>query len=1193
MVFKLLNGLFRGLKKIKFARPITTPIARRIRHISDYFRKGNDGKRHIWKTFLSHRKAKAINLRRNVLKHPFRSTGRWIKNLIIGAAVGYVAKKALGSVFGGNSSGESVPNNAPQFDSSSVIQPSEVYSNGTPRSSRTNLSGGSNKSASKLSLKEKLAEAKADQVAAVKSVSQIHGSNIQVSNKLEQIYARNKPTDGKLDAIIELLNKNNELTNENLKISDSQRKLKEAEIRSKLTRSSELYNNLAKLQTQMNSANNDAISTIAESNENLSRSIIANQKNNFEKSSKEAKKSSLLKWMLFGGILLGINKLLGGFEGWKKVWGESVNWIGEKLESFGQWFSGLDESLEGIGNTIAGAGEYLQDNSGVEPSEEDLYNKFNEGVTDSDEDLMENSPESKMTDTQNEAKLATAVDTKSRLNADNQKAIEASKTKDAELKAAKDQLANDKKALKEAKVAQQSNLKNPNATPQSKGAHTKAVNKAQKAVDESKKLVTAKKSQAKYWKNQVPTALKGVGKFLGRALRIGAIADGVAKGAQLAGGSKANRVAGGITGGLMGFADMFALIPGMKGTFFDDAYTNSRVASGELGLPGLKLIGPSKDDPKKYVLGLYPLIHFDDQGQPIYDKDYKMNPIGYIQISEKDAYKFSYMWKNGFDDWNRVQLKTPRDIYRTAFSEVVAKHIGGDDGGINYKKVDKDWGLGNLLNQDWSDEERLVALNKRFGVKTKDIATPGSDLLNAAFSTVASPITAAFGDKSYLENLKESNVEDWKNVGNSIADGFWNNPFGKNSKAYANGTNRHPGGKAVVGDGGKSEVIITPDNKAYLTPNKPTAVNLPAGSKVIPEITALHDGEKVKAYANGTNNPSIVEVKTGPDLIQKSSNANRLSDRSQRIIYVNDWLTKNTNFTPEQIAGIIGVLLAESQLKPEIFNKMEAAKWTGKHAYKYGRGIAQWSLDRNKDFMKWYRDNYGKDGVYPNQTDMDTQLRFMLHEMNQRKAFMKHMINAKDPVTAADIMLRGFENGGYNKLASPQKLDEYAKVGSGNYAKLLKDRSKYSLEAFKVISGNDFDVSTIDPKLLAGATTPDKIDYSLANKSNNLGYDFSGVQHLAENGLASTYDSIFEDIRNNSLINSILGKTNFVANAEHTPVVDITKDEPEVPESIKRPEEPKSSSPIISPTWNGGSTTVNNTTNVYVHSNNAKLAEKA
>ena len=54
---------------------------------------------------------------------------------------------------------------------------------------------------------------------------------------------------------------------------------------------------------------------------------------------------------------------------------------------------------------------------------------------------------------------------------------------------------------------------------------------------------------------------------------------------------------------------------------------------------------------------------------------------------------------------------------------------------------------------------------------------------------------------------------------------------------YAKGTKdkSHPGGLAIVGDGGKREVILT-DSGAYITPSVPTLVDMPKHAEVIPDV---------------------------------------------------------------------------------------------------------------------------------------------------------------------------------------------------------------------------------------------------------------------------------------------------------------------------------------------------------------------
>lgn len=68
---------------------------------------------------------------------------------------------------------------------------------------------------------------------------------------------------------------------------------------------------------------------------------------------------------------------------------------------------------------------------------------------------------------------------------------------------------------------------------------------------------------------------------------------------------------------------------------------------------------------------------------------------------------------------------------------------------------------------------------------------------------------------------------------------------------YAKGTENHPGGLAVVGDGKKKELIMTPDGNTYLSPNKDTLVNLPKGSQVLSGENTAALMKNVPFYAEG------------------------------------------------------------------------------------------------------------------------------------------------------------------------------------------------------------------------------------------------------------------------------------------------------------------------------------------------------
>ncbi len=55
---------------------------------------------------------------------------------------------------------------------------------------------------------------------------------------------------------------------------------------------------------------------------------------------------------------------------------------------------------------------------------------------------------------------------------------------------------------------------------------------------------------------------------------------------------------------------------------------------------------------------------------------------------------------------------------------------------------------------------------------------------------------------------------------------------------YAKGTKDHPGGPAIVGDGGRHEVVLF-NGTAWVTPDIPTLVDIPQGAAVLPEIKPI------------------------------------------------------------------------------------------------------------------------------------------------------------------------------------------------------------------------------------------------------------------------------------------------------------------------------------------------------------------
>lgn len=94
---------------------------------------------------------------------------------------------------------------------------------------------------------------------------------------------------------------------------------------------------------------------------------------------------------------------------------------------------------------------------------------------------------------------------------------------------------------------------------------------------------------------------------------------------------------------------------------------------------------------------------------------------------------------------------------------------------------------------------------------------------------------------------------------------------------YAKGTDKHKGGPAIVGDGGVPELVVFGD-KSWITPDKPTIVDLPAGAIVKPTIDGI-DGDTLGLeslhVSGGNSSPVII-----------NNDYRRLEDKMDRFIFV-------------------------------------------------------------------------------------------------------------------------------------------------------------------------------------------------------------------------------------------------------------------------------------------------------------------
>lgn len=98
---------------------------------------------------------------------------------------------------------------------------------------------------------------------------------------------------------------------------------------------------------------------------------------------------------------------------------------------------------------------------------------------------------------------------------------------------------------------------------------------------------------------------------------------------------------------------------------------------------------------------------------------------------------------------------------------------------------------------------------------------------------------------------------------------------------YAKGTQDHPGGLAMVGDGGRAEMVVFPDGSVWRTPATDTLVNLPEHTQVLPDydaVIAQHPFRHLPEPISTSRMETLLEeqrMQRGT-LIEKSAEQNRL-----------------------------------------------------------------------------------------------------------------------------------------------------------------------------------------------------------------------------------------------------------------------------------------------------------------------------
>lgn len=177
---------------------------------------------------------------------------------------------------------------------------------------------------------------------------------------------------------------------------------------------------------------------------------------------------------------------------------------------------------------------------------------------------------------------------------------------------------------------------------------------------------------------------------------------------------------------------------------------------------------------------------------------------------------------------------------------------------------------------------------------------------------------------------------------------------------YATGTDFHPGGWAILGDGGKQELLRTPDGRIALSPDTDTLMNLPKGTQVLSGEQTQEFMSMFPAYKKGTGVKDVAKTAgkwlkdTGSKALEKAGEAKgKVSDSIGDIwSYMSDpkklmnKVFSSLNLKMPDVGGIMGQLAKASVTKVKDgaanFIKKMFGDFGASVAAPAGKGVARW-----------------------------------------------------------------------------------------------------------------------------------------------------------------------------------------------------------------------------------------------------------
>lgn len=162
----------------------------------------------------------------------------------------------------------------------------------------------------------------------------------------------------------------------------------------------------------------------------------------------------------------------------------------------------------------------------------------------------------------------------------------------------------------------------------------------------------------------------------------------------------------------------------------------------------------------------------------------------------------------------------------------------------------------SLLQGDWSGawanikQTAETIMNNIIGFfKAINLYDTGKAILNGLIDGIKSMANATMNAIGGIVNGIIKGIN-WvlDKVGVEVSLNQWEVP------QYAQGTGYHPGGLAILGDGGGPELFRTPTGFVGMSPGTDTLMNLPKGTQVIPhrETQQIMNNYNIPAYKEGT-----------------------------------------------------------------------------------------------------------------------------------------------------------------------------------------------------------------------------------------------------------------------------------------------------------------------------------------------------